>query len=135
VPTEDVVNVLRNVHRSLAPGGLALDIHPIGCDLAVWAGVRGLGFVDSSRFLPIVRAMDRRVASVIREGLFDDVLGLERRVALRFDTPTEALERAAEWENLRLPPAVRRRLRLAEGPVHIVDTIRYRLLRKRSRRR
>jgi hypothetical protein len=57
---------------------------------------------------------------------------LRRHVAERFDDATEALEEAETWEHLRLPAAVRRRLQKAEEtPVEFIDTIRYRLLRKR----
>ena len=40
------MHVLRNVHRALVAGGRALDVHPVGTDIAVRAGSRGLGFVD-----------------------------------------------------------------------------------------
>lgn len=123
------MHVLRNVRRAVVPGGLVLDAHPVGCDLAVSAGTRGLGFVDASRFLPIVQAMDEIVAEAIANGWFAEVRSEQRRVAMRFDDPAEALEHADGWNNLRLPPAVRRRLRQAEGPVELWDTIRYRLMR------
>jgi hypothetical protein len=132
VPTEDVVNVLRNVHKAVVRHGHVLDIHPIGTDLAVSAGTRGIGFVDASRFLPIVQAMDELVAGAIDDGLFEHVRSLQRHVAMRFDGADEALEHADGWSNLRLPHAVRRRLRGTEGPVVLVDTISYRLLRTRS---
>jgi len=135
VPTEDVVHVLRNVHEAVVRGGRVLDIHPIGSDLAVYAGMHGAGFVDASRFLPIVRAMDALVSAAIAEGLFDDLRSLQRNVAMRFDDAAEALEHAEGWSNLRLPPAVRWRLQRADGSVTFVDTLQYRLFRKRSRGR
>lgn len=127
------MHVLRNVRRAVVPSGLVLDAHPIGCDLAVSAGMRGLGFVDASRFLPLVEAMDELVAEAIRSRWFEEVRSEHRRVAMRFDEAEEALEHADGWNNLRLPPAVRRRLRQVEGPVELLDTIRYRLLRNRVR--
>jgi hypothetical protein len=128
------VHVLRNVHRALRQGGLALDIHPLGIDFAVRAGERGLGFIDTRKFRRIVDAMNDGVRQTILEGSFEEVTTLRRHVAERFDSAAEALEEADSWEHLRLPAAVRRKLRDAEeSPVEFIDTIRYRLLRKCER--
>ena len=125
------MHVLRRVHRALRPKGLLLDVHPLGLDFAVRAGRRGLGFVDTRKFAAIVEAMNDGVEQTIAEGLFEEVKTLRRHVAERFDDAAEALEEADSWENLRLPAAVRRRLRQTdETPVEFVDTVRYRLLRK-----
>jgi hypothetical protein len=132
VDTEDVVHVLRRVHEALRPKGLLLDVHPLGLDFAVRAGRHGLGFVDTRKFAAVVEAMNDGVEQVVSEGLFEEVKTVRRHVAERFDDAAEALEEAESWEHLRLPAAVRRRLRQAdETPVEFIDTIRYRLLRKR----
>jgi hypothetical protein len=128
------VHVLRQTHRALRPGGFALDVHPLGIDFAVRAGERGLGFVDTSKFRRVIDAMNECVEQVVSEGLFVEVRTLRRHVVERFDTADEALEEADGWSNLRLPAAVRRRLRETDAtPVELVDTVRYRLLRKRGR--
>ena len=127
------MHVLRNVHQALVGGGLLLDVHPLGADIPVRAGSHGLGFVDARRFARIVDAMDACVDAVVEEGLFGEVRTLRRHVAERFETAAEALEHASEWQNLRLPAAVRRRLEESEErPVELVESIRYRLLRKQS---
>lgn len=127
------MHVLRNVHGALRPGGLALDVHPLGLDFPVRAGDTGLGFVDASGFAPVVEAMDAAIERTIAEGLFEDVRSLRRHVAERFDDAAEALEHAEGWTNLRLPAAVRRRLRETRArPVELVEDVRYRLLRKRA---
>jgi hypothetical protein len=126
------VHVLRNVHRALRPDGLALDIHPLGIDFAVRAGERGLGFIDTRKFGRIVEAMNDGVRQAIAEGLYAEVESRRRHVAERFDDAAEALEEAGNWEHLRLPAAVRRRLRETDQtPVEFIDTVRYRLLRRR----
>jgi hypothetical protein len=133
VETEDVVHVLRNVHRALRPSGLVIDAHPLGLDFAVRAGERGLGFVDARKFARVVAAMDGVVDRTIADGLFEDVRSVRRHVVERFADAAEALEEANGWVNLRLPAAVRRRLRATdERPVELVDAVRYRLLRKRE---
>jgi hypothetical protein len=131
VDTEDVVHVLRRVHRALRPEGLLLDVHPLGLDFAVRAGRRGLGFVDTRKFAAVVEAMNDGLEQTVAEGLFEELRTLRRHVAERFDDAAEALEEADSWEHLRLPAAVRRRLRQTdETPVEFIDTVRYRLLRK-----
>jgi hypothetical protein len=128
VETEDVVYVLRNVQQAVRPGGRVLDIHPLGIDMAVVGGSRGLGFIDASEFALVIEAMDEAVDEVVSEGLLEELRTVRRVVVERFDEPAEALEEAMGWTNLRLPAAVARRLReTKEGPVEFVDTVRYRL--------
>ena len=125
------MHVLHRVHGALRPTGLLLDVHPLGLDFAVRAGRRGLGFVDTRKFAAIVEAMNDGLEQTVSEGLFEEVRTLRRHVAERFDDATDALEEVDTWENLRLPAAVRRRLRQTdETPVEFVDTVRYRLMRK-----
>lgn len=122
------MNVLRNIQRSVVPGGRVLDVHPLGLDMAVRAGARGLGFIDTQRFAEVVAAMNEGVAQVESEGLLRHLRSARRHVVERFDDPAEAIEEADSWENLRLPAAVRRRLAEAqERPIEFVDTVRYRL--------
>jgi hypothetical protein len=124
------VHVLRHVQQAVRPGGSLLDIHPLGIDMPVRAGSRGLGFVDVSDFALVVVAMNEAVEQVVAEGLLEEVRVLRRTIVERFDDAAEALEEADGWTNLRLPATVRRRLHDAdEQPVEFVDTVRYRLFR------
>jgi hypothetical protein len=122
------VNVLRNVHQAVVPGGRILDVHPLGIDMAVRAGSRGLGFIDTRKFAEVVAAMNECVTQVESEGLLEHLRSVRRHVVERFDDPAEAIEEAQTWENLRFPAAVKRRLAQAtERPIEFVDTVRYRL--------
>jgi hypothetical protein len=116
------------------PRGLLLDIHPLGDDFPVLAGERGIGFVDTSKFRVILEAMNGCVRQVVSEDLFKELRTLRRHVVERYDAALEALEEADSWDNLRLPPAVRRRLRETEAtPIEFIDTVRYTLLARRGR--
>ena len=127
------MHVLRQIHRALKPRGLLLDVHPLGDDFPILAGGRGIGFVDTRKFRGILDAMNECVEQTVAEGFFEALRELRRHVVERFDNATEALEEADGWENLRLPPAVRRRLQETHStPIEFIDTVRYRLLRKRS---
>jgi hypothetical protein len=128
------VHVLRQVHRALSPRGLVLDIHPLGDDFPVLAGGRGVGFVDTLKFRKILEAMNESLERVVAEGLFEERRALRRHVVERYDTAAETLEEADSWENLSLPPSVRRALHETEAtPVEFIDTVRYRLLGKNTR--
>ena len=65
------MHVLRKVHRALRPGGLLLDVHPLGLEFAVRAGRRGLGFVDTRKFTAMLEAMNAGVDQTMSEGLFE----------------------------------------------------------------
>jgi hypothetical protein len=126
------VYVLRQVHRALVPGGLVLDIHPLGDDFPVLAGGKGIGFVDTRKFRDVLEAMNKCVDESVSRGLFEELRSLRRHVVERFDTAAEALEEADGWDNLRLPASVRRRLQDTDAtPIDFIDTVRYRLLRRR----
>jgi hypothetical protein len=77
------VYVLRHVQQAVRPGGSVLDIHPLGIDMAVRAGSRGLGFVDASAFALVVDTMNEAVDQVVSEGLF----GRSTRGGGRLDEP------------------------------------------------
>jgi hypothetical protein len=124
------VHVLRNVHGSLREDAFALDIHPLGVDMAVQAGSKGLGFVDVSDFAAVLGRMEQGVATLVREGLLVELRILRRHVVERFDTPEELIEEADGWEHLCLPAAVRRRVAAASGRMELVDTVLYRLFRR-----
>jgi hypothetical protein len=129
------VYVLRQVHQGLAARGLLLDIHPLGDDFAVLAAERGIGFVDTSKFRTILEAMNECVEQTLADGLFTELRTVRRHVVERYDTAAEALEDADSWENLRLPPAVRRRLEKTEAtPVEFIDTVCYTLFARRDSR-
>ena len=127
------MHVLRQVHRALKPRGLLLDVHPLGNEIPVLAGERGVGFVDIRKFRAILEAMNKCVQQVLSEDLFKELRTLRRHVVERYDTVQEVLEEADSWENLRLPAPVRRRLEETEAtPIEFIDTVRYRLLGKRE---
>lgn len=126
--------VLRQVHGALAPSGLLLDIHPLGDDFPVLAGERGIGFIDTRKFRGILEAMNKCVEHAVAERLFEELHTLRRHVVERYDNASDALEEADSWENLHLPAAVRRRLQETDAtPIEFIDTVRYRLLRKREK--
>jgi hypothetical protein len=131
VEPEDVVHVLRNVHEAVRPDGLVLEIHPLGIDMPVCAGRRGLGFVDVSEFAVIAEGVDAAVDGLVDDGLLDELARRERHVVERFDTGDEAVEELCRWEDLHAPEELLQQLREAEErPIELVEAVGYRLLRR-----
>jgi hypothetical protein len=109
-----------------------LDIHPLGVDIPVRAGPRGLGFIDSSETARIIEAMNESVAEVLAEGLLEQTETRGRQVLERFDDPEQALDHLSRWEDLHVPASLERRLRATtERPIEIVNSVRYRLFETR----
>jgi hypothetical protein len=77
--------------------------------------------------------MNLSLEQTVRKGLFEEVRSIRRHVVERYDSAAEALEEADSWDNLRMPSSVRQRLRETDAePIEFIDTIRYRLLMKKS---
>jgi hypothetical protein len=126
------VHVLRKIHRAVRPSGLVLDMHPLGLEFAIRGGNRGLGFVDTRKFRRVLEAMNERMQMLVDEGLYEELRTLRRHVVERYDNAAEALEEVDSWELLRLPWTTRLRLRrCTDTPIEFIDTIRYRLFRRR----
>jgi hypothetical protein len=79
------------------------------------------GSSDTRKFRGILEAMNECVELTLAERLFEELRDLRRHVAERYDNTTEVLDEADGWENLRLPRAVRRRLRETDAtPIEFI---------------
>jgi hypothetical protein len=134
VEPEDVVHVLRNVQEALEPRGLLFDIHPTADDVPVRAHGRGIGFIDSRGFQPVLATTNNSVDALVADGSFDDVRRVEREIEEWYDDPGELLETADEWASLTTPAATRRKIRAADPPLQLLWRVDFRLLRKRRAR-
>ena len=116
---EDVVHVLRKVHKALRPRGVLLDIHPVPAH--AWVEVvrdsrrKRLGYLDSSTVIERVREARRRRAAVLREGLF--VPGPRRYFDWHAHYPSieDWFRRREEYGStaaIVIPPEVLRRVRV-----------------------
>jgi hypothetical protein len=135
VEPEDVVHVLRNVEQSLKPRGWLLDVHPTADDPPIRAAGRGVGFVDSRRFQPVVATTNAAVDALVGDGAFEDVRRVEREIEELYTEADELIGTGEDWVNLRLSAATRRRIRAAEPPFQVLWHVDFRLLRKRAARR
>jgi hypothetical protein len=131
------VNVLRDTHKALVPGGLLLDFHPIAPPWPrVVAPTEELGELRYEPFLEDLRATEGGLRETVRRGLFERVADRTQDIATHFDDPNELLdewltEEEEEWAS----PELERRIRSSTAPVDVVDRLVFRLYRKLARSR
>ena len=129
---KDVVNVLRDTHAALVPGGELVDFHPTW---PPWARVewRGetLGELDEPDFPGQLRATEAGMAEAVRIGLFRRVAERTHDIREYYDDAAELIETWSEHTT----PALEERLRKTRGPVDVVERVvfhHYRALEERS---
>jgi hypothetical protein len=125
------VNVLRDTHRALVPGGLLLDFHPIA---PPWPSVvapsgQELGELRHEPFLDDLRATEGGMAHVVRRGLFERVGERTRDIVTHFDDPREMLDEWLNEDEDWASPELRRRLESHVGPIDVVDRLVFHLYR------
>ena len=123
------MNALRNLHSALVPGGLVLDMQPIGGRIPLEAEGANLGRVDMRDWARTIADVARLVDKVLADGLFGEVE--ERRYEVRetFDDGAELLETVSTWDGTTIPAALARRVRRASPPFVIVEPVLMRVLR------
>ena len=118
------MNVLRDTHQALVPGGDLLDFHPVVPPWArVEAGGRTLGYIDEPDFPEQLRATEAGMDEAVRLGLFRHVAARTRWLREHYDDATELID---TWE---LEGELERKLRKVDGPVDVVDKVVFRLYR------
>jgi hypothetical protein len=125
------VNVLRDTHKALAPGGLLLDFHPIAPPWPrVVARDEDLGELRYEPFLDDLRATEGGLAETVSRGLFERVAARTRDIATHFDDAREMLEEWLDEEEDWASPELRRRLESHTGPIDVVDRLVFHLYRR-----
>jgi hypothetical protein len=125
------VNVLRDTHKALVPGGLLVDFHPVA---PPWPRVisRGeeLGELRYEPFLDDLTATEGGMREVVGRGLFERIAARTHDIATHFDDPNELLdewltEDEEEWAS----PELEARIRSSTAPVDVVDRLVFNLYR------
>jgi hypothetical protein len=126
------VNVLRDTHRALSPGGFLFDFHPIA---PPWPRVRArgaeLGELREEKFLHALRATEAGMRESVRLGLFEEVAGRTHEIAEHYEDSDELIE---AWPNdddeAWMSADLERRLRSTTGPVAVVERLVFHLYRR-----
>jgi hypothetical protein len=130
------VNVLRDTHTALVPGGLLVDFHPVA---PPWPRVisrdKELGELRYEPFLDDLRATEGGMREVVGRGLFERIAARTCDIDTHFDDPNELLdewltEDEEEWAS----PELEERIRSSTAPVDVVDRLVFNLYRSRATR-
>ena len=125
------MNVLRDTHRALVPGGLLLDFHPVSPPWPrVVARSGELGELRYEKFLDDLRATEGGMAETVRIGLFEPIAASEHEIAEHYDDPDEALEAWLDSDEDWMSEKLERRLRSTTGPVDVVERLVFNLYRR-----
>ena len=129
------MNVLRDTHRALVPGGLLLDFHPIAPPWP-WVLARGgeLGELRYEPFLDDLRATEGGLRDMVSRGLFECVAARSHDIAVHFDDTQELLDQWLDEEEEWASPEFKQRLRSTAGPVDVVDRLVFNLYRASDKR-
>jgi hypothetical protein len=122
------VNVLRTLHRALAPDGILVDTQPVSSRPPVAANGVGLGTLDMREWLETIDAVDGLIVSTIDSGMYD--MQHERRFVVvdTFESGTEFLEIVGSWAGTRIPRRLAQSARAAEPPLTVQQEVRLRVL-------
>jgi hypothetical protein len=121
------VNVLRDTHNALVPGGELVDFHPTWPPWArVVAAGEVLGTLEEPEFPEQLRAAEAGMDEVVRQGLFRPAAAVRtREIREHYDDADELID---VWEDA-VTPDLERRLRATSGRVDVVDKVVFRLYR------
>jgi hypothetical protein len=125
------VNVLRDTHRALSPGGFLLDFHPISPPWPrVVAHGQELGELREEQFLDDLRATEAGMRETVRLGLFEHVAARTHEIAEHYDDPSELLAAWSNEDEAWMSADLERRLRSTKGPVDVVERLVFQLYRR-----
>lgn len=120
------MNVLRDTHKALAPGGELVDFHPTWPPWArVEARGEALGRLVEPDFPALLRATEAGMDEAVRIGLFRRVAARTHDIVEQYDDAGELID--AWRENV--ASDLERRLRAVRGPVQVVEKVVFRLYR------
>jgi hypothetical protein len=124
------VNVLRDTHRALVPGGFLLDFHPIAPPWPrVVARDEDLGEFRYDPFMDDLRATEGGMDETVGRGLFERAAARTHDIATHFDDTDELLDEWLPEDEDWASPELRRRLRSRTGPVDVVNRLVFHLYR------
>ena len=88
-----MVDALRRAHRTVAPDGIVVDLHPNASPPVVEIGNRPTGHVDVDDGAHRHAAADAAIATVLREGLF----AIERVAQFAFHTYADTIDELRDY--------------------------------------
>jgi hypothetical protein len=127
---EGVVDVLRQLLRSLVVGGLVVDLLSVPPPERVEVGGEVVGELDNSAFFPRALAAAAGLDALAAEGVLVHEYEERFPIFVRYPTGADLADDVSEREYTRMPAALGRRVRAIAGPCEIRDNCLVRRFRK-----
>jgi hypothetical protein len=123
------VNALHRIHTALVPGGLVLDLQPVGPRPPVEANGRRLGSLDMREWRLTIDAVAALVDQTIADGLFAEEGERRYDVLETFDDGKELVETVRDWTGTKISQTLATRIERTAPPLAIRESVRLRLFR------
>jgi len=123
------VNALHRIHSALVPGGLVLDMQPVGPRPPVEANGRRLGSLDMREWRITIDEVAALVDRTIAAGLFAEERERCYEVLETFDDGKELVETVRDWTGTKISQTLATRIERTTPPLAIRESVRLRLLR------
>jgi hypothetical protein len=129
VALESVVNALHRIHSALVPGGLVLDMQPVGPRPPVESNGQRLGSLDMREWRVTIDHVAALVDETIAKGLFAEEAERRYDILETFDDGKELVKTVREWTGTNISQTLAARAGRATPPLTIQESVRLRALR------
>ena len=129
MPLESVVNALHRIHSALVPGGLVLDMQPVGPAPPVESNGQPLGLLDMREWRVTIDHVAALVDETLAKGLFAEEAERRYEILETFDHGKEFVETVREWTGTSISQTLATRVERAMPPLTIQESVRLRALR------
>ena len=126
---ESVVNALHRIHSALVPGGLMLDMQPVGPAPPVESNGQRLGSLDMREWRVTIDHVAALVDETIAKGLFAEEAERRYDILETFDDGKELVKTVREWTGTKISQTLAARAGRATPPLTIQESVRLRALR------
>ena len=107
---EGVVDVLRHVYETLAPGGVILDLRSVPPPALVEVDGEPLGELDESEFIPRTLGNGEALLALAGEGLLVVEGEVPHEILIVYPTGRDLVEDVAGWGGTTVPPELKARV-------------------------
>ena len=123
------MNALRQIHRSLIPGGVLFDLQPALANAPVLSASGLLGRLDEREFRAFADRVNTLLQQTISAGLFMQEAEVIFTVVHRFSQAAQPLADVETWTGTRIPSTVRMRPQRTVSPFEVQEGAKLRRLR------
>ncbi len=123
------MSALHRIHSALVPGGLVLDMQPVGPRPPVESSGQRLGSLDMREWRVTIDHVAALVDQTIADGLFVEEAERRYDVLEAFDDGKELVETVREWTGTKISQTLAVRVERAMPPLTIRESVRLRAIR------